>query len=279
MKGALEAALDSKGFVEHRFPLNLETEVDHWVSFRANHPVFRKEQDFSKKNDLCRIFLPMPANVGTTYDHSYNTKAIGMQGNLAAGMSEAVGGGVDSIVNKLKSITKDKIADGSARASFDVAEGIATTAGLGNAFQGAVAAQGIAKNPYMAVMYDSPKIRSHDFKWKLIARNARESKILTDIVQAFKYHAAPGINQTNPHFFNYPEQFEIDFHYPRHTFNIGPSVMTSFNVQYHAEGRAIYHDISATEKAPVSVNISCNFQEVAIVTKKTIGHSDPNKRR
>jgi hypothetical protein len=69
---------------------------------------------------------------------------------------------------------------------------------------------------------------------------------------------------------DYPEQFDIDFNHGKHLYNIGPSVLTSFNVQYHAEGRPLYYDISATEKAPVSVNISATFQEVAIVTKETI---------
>ena len=253
-----------------KFPNNLD-EIDHWVCFRANNPKLFKAEEFEKKNDLTRIFLPMPGSIGTTYDQKYNNEGIGEKGRLGAGASDILSSGsIESIVERIGSITKKDIGDSTARLSFDVAETAAATAGFGDAFKGAVAAQGISKNPYMAVMYDSPNMRSHQFSWKFIARNRDESKILTDIVSAFKFHSAPGINGKNSHFLDYPEQFDIDFNHGKHLYNIGPSVLTSFNVQYHAEGRPLYYDISATEKAPVSVNISATFQEVAIVTKETI---------
>lgn len=257
-----------------RFPGNLD-EIDHWVCFRAQQPKLFKTEDFEKKDDITVIHLPMPANIGTTYDHKYNTEAIGEQGRLAAGSSDILtSGSVSSIIDRMKSVTKEDVADSTARLSFDAVETAISGVGFGNAFKGAVAAQGIAKNPYMAVMYDSPQMRAHSFAWKLIARNPSESKILTDIVKAFKYHGAPGINQKNKHFLDYPEQFDIDFKHENHLYNIGPSVLTSFQVQYHAEGRPLYYDISATEKAPVSVNITASFQEIAIVTKQSIDSSN-----
>ena len=243
-----------------KFPFNLD-ETDHWVVFNAAKPKLFKAEEFSKKEILTKIFLPMPANIGTTYDQRYNTEAIGIKGSLAAGAS---------IVNQMKTITKGDVADATNTLAFEFVEGAANVGGLGNAFKGAVAAQGISKNPYMAVMYDQPNIRSHQFQWKLIARNERDSLVLTDIVRAFKWYSSPGVNQKNPHFLDYPEQFDIDFRHDKHVHNIGPSVLTSLNVQYHAEGKPLYYNVTATEKAPVSINITAAFQEVTIVTKQTI---------
>tara|TARA_R110000851_G_scaffold111371_2_gene234637 strand:+ start:274 stop:1158 length:885 start_codon:yes stop_codon:yes gene_type:complete len=253
-----------------KFPFNLD-ETDHWVVFNAAKPKLFKAEEFSKKEILTKIFLPMPANIGTTYDQRYNTEAIGIKGSLGAGASGILSSGsVSSIVNQMKTITKGDVADATNTLAFEFVEGASNIGGLGNAFKGAVAAQGISKNPYMAVMYDQPNIRSHQFQWKLIARNERDSLVLTDIVRAFKWYSSPGVNQKNPHFLDYPEQFDIDFRHDKHVHNIGPSVLTSLNVQYHAEGKPLYYNVTATEKAPVSINITAAFQEVTIVTKQTI---------
>jgi hypothetical protein len=125
----------------------------------------------------------------------------------------------------------------------------------------------------MALIYGGPGFRSHSLQWKLLPKNSAEQRTLTEIIRRFKYHAAPGINQYNPHFFDYPEQFDIDFHYNKYLYNIGPSVLTSLQVDYHGEGQALYHELG-DERAPVSVVITASFQEVSIVTKKTIDNQN-----
>ena len=154
-----------------KFPFNLD-ETDHWVVFNAAKPKLFKAEEFSKKEILTKIFLPMPANIGTTYEQRYNTEAIGIKGSLGAAGASGIlsSGSVSSIVNQMKNITKGDIADATNTLAFEFVEGASNIGGLGNAFKGAVAAQGISKNPYMAVMYDQPNIRSHQFQWKLIAR-------------------------------------------------------------------------------------------------------------
>ena len=232
-----------------KFPSNID-EVGYWVAFNAAEAKLFKAEEFSK---------------------SEIRSTIGVKGALGAGASGVLSSGsVSSIVNKMSSITKGDVADATNTLAFEFVEGATSAAGLGNAFKGAVAAQGISKNPYMAVMYDQPNLREHQFQWKLIARSKADSKVLTDIVHAFKWYSAPGVNQRNPHFLDYPEQFDIDFKQGTHLHNIGPSVLTSFNVQYHAEGKPLYYNISATEKAPVSISINASFQETTIVTKQTI---------
>jgi len=253
-----------------KFPSNID-EVGYWVAFNAAEAKLFKAEEFTKSEIRSTIILPMPGNIGTTYAQKYNTEAIGIKGSLGAGASGVLSSGsVSSIVNKMSSITKGDVADATNTLAFEFVEGATSAVGLGNAFKGAVAAQGISKNPYMAVMYDQPNLREHQFQWKLIARSKADSKVLTDIVHAFKWYSSPGVNQKNPHFLDYPEQFDIDFKQGTHLHNIGPSVLTSFNVQYHAEGKPLYYNISATEKAPVSISINASFQETTIVTKQTI---------
>lgn len=290
------------------FPDNLN-QIDHWMVFRVNKPELRRKADFETANDIARIFLPLPDNLGTQYSHSYSNEGIGLAGVAGVG----AGGDIMNLVknpgenfNEFKTQLEGiagkttegfKGATGYYGAQALSEAGTAIGAAIGSSFggaaigagailgtaggqfvKGAIAGQGVAINPFMATLYTAPEMRTHQFSWKLVPKNPKESTMLKDIIRAFKLHSAPDMSGTNSTFFQYPEQFDIDFHYDDYLYNIAPSVCTSFEVNYHGEGRAMYHEISQgddtagaqTTKAPVSVTINGTFQEVAIVTKQEI---------
>ena len=286
-KGELAKSL-SQGPKSIRYPINIE-EIDHWMVFKVNKPVFGRKDDFSKKSSVLLIYLPVPMNLGAQYGHEYNTEGIGLAGIGGAALGKAgTVGGINSIVDKIASGLDSKIgveatqyygiqagteAAVAAGAAIGGITGAIAGAAAGQGIKGAMAGAGIARNPYMAVMYSQPSFRSYDFTWKMVARSREETNAIKDIVKAFKFHAAPGINK-NPHFFDYPEQFDIDFNHAKHLFNPGPSVCKTVQVNYHAEGQPLYHEFTATEKSPVSVQLQLSFQEVAIVTKDEIERSN-----
>ena len=71
-------------------------------------------------------------------------------------------------------------------------------------------------------------------------------------------------------FFNYPDEFEIEFSQPDpidYLFKIGNSVLSSFNINYQPDGGSHYH----VNGAPVSLGLSLNFTEIEINTKEEIG--------
>jgi len=289
------------------FPDNLN-QIDHWMVFRVNKPELRKKADFETANDIARIFLPLPDNLGTQYSQQYSNEAIGLAGVAGASAGNDIIGVIDKSTDfssfvKNVSGAAQTIKDGfkggtgyygaQALSEAGTALGAAAGGGLGGTIgaitggiggtiggqfvKGAIAGQGVAINPFMATLYTAPEMRTHQFSWKLIPKSAKESTLLKDIIKTFKFHSAPGMEGTNSTFFQYPEQFDIDFHYDEYLYNIAPSVCTSFEVNYHGEGRAMYHEISegddtggSTGKAPVSVTINATFQEIAIITKKEI---------
>ena len=138
----------------------------------------------------------------------------------------------------------------------------AAKAGLGGA--------GIAVNPYMAMIYESPSLRTHQFNWKLVAKNFDESMKIREIIYLFKFHSAPEIPSTTGMggLLKYPQQFDVDVHHEAFLYNIGPSVLTGMEVDYHPDG-ILYH-ASGGLKLPVSVGLSLTVQEVSIVTKTEI---------
>ena len=284
-KGAVAQSLDKGGQKVVRYPLNIE-ELDHWMVFKINSPEFGKKDDFAKKSSKALIYLPMPMNLGAQYSHSYNTEGLGLAGQAGAKMGAAFAtGGIKSLVDTIAGgLGSGKGAEvvgyyaaqigpeaaAAVGAKLGGPAGALAGAAAGQAVKGAMAGAGIARNPYMAVMYSQPEFRSYSFSWKLVARSRAETEAIKDIVYLFKFHAAPGQPPSNPHFFSYPEQFDIDFNHAKHLFNPAPSVCKSVEVNYHAEGQPLYHEFTATEKSPVSIQLNLSFQEVSIVTKETI---------
>jgi hypothetical protein len=328
-RGELAEALYTGEQKNVSFPGNI-AQVDHWMAFRINSSFFRKKDDYAVKNDLKRIFLPLPAQLGTAYSQSYSSGGIGQFGDLGANeMGAAVANvvrgntkeAIDSLVNQVTSNAKGAY-DVAAKAGSQLMNGefnnaaktvIGSQAGqrglyalsetleaipiAGGISKGALAAGNAARNPYLAMLYEGPTLRTHQFSWKLTAKNYAESVAIQEIIYLFKYHSSPGYATSGQdQFFEYPEQFDIDFHYEDYLYNIGPSACTAMEVNYHPDG-VLYHLPPRTEasgrsitvenmlnrdsratgslplekiKLPVSVQLNLTFQEVAIVTKETI---------
>ena len=129
-----------------------------------------------------------------------------------------------------------------------------------------MAAAGVARNPHMATLFTGVDFRSHSFEYKFIPKSKQESDILADIIYRLKYHMAPSY-AAEGHFFNYPEQFDIEFANKKYLFDIGASVLSAFNVSYSGEGSSYFFN---NEGAPVSVSLSMTFQELTINTKENI---------
>ena len=294
------------------FPDNLAT-IDHWVAFTAHeHKAFRKNRP-PQKDTLQYIYLPIPANLGTAYAADYSAAELGVVGRwasdnvnkktigeFASAMGDAATGkgtaGLTSMGKKISDSIKLAAKDGSLTggglnmlnqfADNNVAAigGLLAAGPLGGivglaaeqTLKGALFGNGIARNPHMAVLYAGTGFRTHQFQYKLMPNNKEESESIRQIIKAFKWYMAPQYSMAN-HFFNYPQQFDIDFNYSDHLFNIAPSVLTAFDVNYHGEGIPAYHaqtnvfDSSIVAGAvPMSVIISMTFQEVTITTKAEI---------
>lgn len=296
----LESALEKRS-LSYSFPNDI-VELEHWMCFRINKPQLMKKDDFEITSDIARIFLPLPAQLATGYNQGYSSESLGPIGKEAAELGEAFKtGGIESGLKSVKDkfsglLTEEGLkkaastglyyttaaAEGGGGAIAGLVSkipvvGVAIGATLAPAAKGAMAGGGLARNPYMALIYEAPNLREHQFSWKFIAKDYNESIAILDIIKLFKYHSAPqrGSGLTE-HFFDYPDQFDIDFHYDANLYNIGPSVLKSMDVNYHAEGQPLYFSIDdATEdgenlKIPVSIQLNVTFQEVAIVTRDEI---------
>ena len=290
---------DSGNASELFFPGDVE-QLDHWCAVRIFKQQLMRRSDTPIKNDIARVFLPMPQQLSTGYNHGYNAESLGPIGAMAASIGRNTGsGGIKAMSDNIERLIATESAKGlaagagyylsqAAESGGGVAAGLASKvpvvggvigAAIAPAVKGAMGGAGIARNPFMALLYDAPAMREHTFSWKLVARNYAESNTIYNIVKLFKYHAAPGRSSLGDVagqsvFLTYPEQFDIDFHHNEFLYNLAPSVLKGFSVNYHPDGTQYHVSPDGTEKAPVSVQIEMMLQEVAIITKENIKADD-----
>jgi hypothetical protein len=249
-------------------------DLGHYVMFRVGKEYKFRSQQIAKKDTLAAIILPVPQNVQTGYNAQYQNQDLGVAGDLAA---QAVEG------RDLRTVTAGEALDmaKSGLATAAASEATPLIAGLLGGFSPAIAALGIqnvvpaftgakgfAVNPHQALLFQGTNFRTHSFNYKFMPRNRNEAERLQKIIKVFKFHMAPELTNSN-HFFDYPEQFDIDFKHDRALFDIGTSVLTSFNVDYHGEGTPSYHGLNE-DVQPTSISISMEFQETTITTKRNI---------
>ena len=233
--------------------------------------------------------LPVPTNLATSYKANYNNTELGAVGNFARDTAAGLGGagslvknivgaieaqnlGADDLKGVLGDLATQALASGAATAGL---AGLVASGGIGGGIlgaalgtlgQGALRGLGIATNPHIANVFEGVGFREHQFSYKLVAKNKQESDTIRDLIQNFKYHMAPDYHYKN-HVFNYPSQFQIILRAGDYLFDIGDSVLTSFNVNYTSEGGAHFFEET---NAPYSVTIDMSFTEDTIVTKKEI---------
>ena len=287
---------DGSGNVtELSFPGDVE-QVDHWCAVRIFAQKLMRRKDALLTEDIARVFLPMPQQLSTGYNHGYNAESLGPVGAAASTLGAAgATGGIEAVAEKVKSSMDAGLAKGSAASAAYYLSQAAESGGLGiagaassvpvvgsvlgaavaPAVKGAMAGAGIARNPFMALLYDSPAMREHSFSWKLVARNYAESNTIYNIIKLFKYHAAPGRSSLGDVagqsvFLTYPDQFDVDFHHKEFLYNIAPSVLKGFSVNYHPDGTQYHISPDGSAKAPVAVQIEMQLQEVAIITRENI---------
>ncbi len=293
------------------YPLNIAA-VDHYMIFSAyKEHTFQGSLESTKRTNFQKegsVFLPMPSNLQAAYQQAYKEEAIGALGMALgaqakgiiqdAGAGKGAGGKIGEGLASLGTrVMKNLGTEGTGGAALNVALGEGTQlaaaaagspvlgAAINKAVQVGTAFAGIARNPHMAVLYDSPQFRAFEFGFQMRPKSYEESVAIGRIIHFFKYYSHPEYKFGN-HFFVYPNQFKIRFKYPEFLHRFGDCVLKSVAVDYHGEGTPLYYDAGVGEsvdlgdgagpqsgrklKAPAAVNLQLSFQEVKILTKKEI---------
>lgn len=252
-----------------------ENDTEQWCNIGIYEYVYRAESEKTLKHGLGNVRLPLPLQLQTQYSQQYD--GYDNFGSLLAG-AIASGQTVDQFATNAALTQEAALAAGGLASRL--VRGISglnadTFLGAGAvalASQGLTALGGVSANKFETVTYQKPELRQHQFSWNLTAKSRSEGIAIQNIIKKLKYHSHPGGGDNSGAYFKYPEVFVIKFFSDQNLFTIGPSVLESFGVDYHASGRPLYQ---ASDRMPINVAINCSFRETAAITKNTI----ENERR
>lgn len=122
---------------------------------------------------------------------------------------------------------------------------------------------GVAVNPGLFMVFTQPNFKEYVFNWDLVANNEDETRRISDIVNSFKFAAAPA--SVGPAYL-YPD-IAIMKLFPKdyYTFVMKPAAITAVQVQYNGAGQPAF----LRNGAPVSVKLTVQFKEIQIWEKNS----------
>jgi len=214
--------------------------------------------------------------IGDAFEMGFAKKKVGgasadnedvISGNQAGGKNVGVGS------NPISSLISVGVLGKLASKGGGFLGALAGAASAGKAASGIGLAEGIAINPHTAVLFDNVNFREFNFTYKFVARNPQESALIKQITNTFQYAMLPSAGGKFAGFaYEYPEEFEIEFaeSVKNHMFTFGRCVLKSFNVNYNGENMPVFFEDT---NAPVSIEISMNFQETELLSKESIAES------
>lgn len=136
----------------------------------------------------------------------------------------------------------------------------------------------IVLNPFKDVIYTSPKLRTFTFKWILVPQSEEDCNTIKNIMDSFKYHAAPSKRKDSGlSVLGFPGAFEVSFHSYNASFNqylpqIGYSIITDVSSNYTPSSMfAAYRNGHPTE-----VELTLEMQEIQFVTREELYKENPN---
>jgi hypothetical protein len=210
------------------------------------------------------IVLFMPDSLQANYEHNYDeisvTATLGAAGMLAQAISDKAGGAANAM--------DPYIMEAAAGVLGAAVPGLQSSQELTNLLL--FGTTGRAVNPQMEVLYNSPRLRSFIFDFRLVPRNQKEAIRIKDIVNKLKYFSAPQIQaETSGRYYTPPARFLLEFHHRGdanpYLFRTKFCVLESISLDYAPNGYASHYD-----GAPVETRMQLTFKETTMISRDDI---------
>ena len=221
------------------------------------------------------VAIYLPPNIQDSYSVQYNETETGMLGFLAAS------GG--SALEAIQSGDMEQLARVGLGAGTGVLTETLKNLGLGIAETFTQAEGGYellnqvfgrAANPHMEVLFSGVSLRQFTYNFTFMPRNEEEQQEVRNIIELFRFHAAPELREGHSMFLTLPSEFDIHYMYQpaqgdayeNGFYNkIATCVLKGVNVDYTPGGVRSHGDGS-----PVKITMGLNFTETEMITKDHI---------
>ena len=133
---------------------------------------------------------------------------------------------------------------------------------------------GRADNPFMEVLFTTMGVREFTYNFNFAPRNSDETMEVQQIIQLFRFHMAPEMQQANSRYLTLPSEFDIHYMFKGKNGNgkendyfnrIATCVCTNVDVNYTPNGVRSFEDGS-----PTQIQMGLTFRETEILTKEKI---------
>ena len=240
---------------------------------RAKVGIDSKVQTTKRITDSIALYLPASVRDTTTAEYeNMSTGLVGMFGakiidfaknftnkDFDAAAAEGLLAGTDFMT---------EVAKRSGAAFVDALAGSDSSLALLNR------ALGQADNPFMEVLFTSMGVREFTYNFNFAPRNSDETIEVQQIIQLFRFHMAPEMQQANSRYLTLPSEFDIHYMFKGKDGNgkendyfnrIATCVCTSVDVNYTPNGVRSFEDGS-----PTQIQMGLTFRETEILTKEKI---------
>lgn len=219
------------------------------------------------------VSLYMPDTVNMTYTAGYQ------EDNLSDYQIPYFGQIGSSLLDKLKDVkdTESAINNFLSKEVTDDVLALARTSGLSKLlpFDTLLKGRGAAINPQVQLLFKAVGLRTFQMEFMFSPRSSEESEDVKNIIDTFKFHAAPEVAGTadggrpSGLFFVVPSTFDIEYLFydsqNRYLNQIGECVLENVSVDYAPNGFSTFNN-----GAPVQTRLTLQFKEVDIVDKNRV---------
>ena len=133
---------------------------------------------------------------------------------------------------------------------------------------------GRADNPFVEVFFNTMNIRTFTYNFNFAPRNEDETMEIQQIIQLFRFHMAPDLQEVNSRYLTLPSEFDIHYMYKANNGQsyendyygrIGTCVLENVTTNYTPNGVKSFAD-----GAPTQITMSLTFRETEVLTKEKI---------
>ncbi len=178
----------SEGPKTFKFPLDdvsagnfwTKLTVNSWVPVPPREEVVDKQAHKLNRYHIANIWLPMPLNLGTTYNQNF-TETDDMLMNRGTGIDvTSLKGAGSTFMNQLTAI--------GGQLKQELSTAVASAVNVNNSGKMNL---GSIVNQMMGLVYDGAQLREHTLSWKMTPKSKEEQARIAQVVFALKKYSAP----------------------------------------------------------------------------------------
>ena len=213
---------------------------------------------------LGAICLPLPTDMLDSINVNYNQDR---NGPLAGAALENASNMKDAAAKLASGDTSKLLNDLSVGAKTIVAQLITGNVGAQNTNK-VLQMAGLAINPFLTVLFDSPNFKRFSFNWTFIPQNKEDSLTLRNILDKFRYHALPGIMPSQGGLLlNYPDMVIPKILPNEYMFDMKQCVVEGVDINYAPGATPAFF---AGTNAPNAIRLTVRLLEIEYWVKSDL---------